>query len=61
MDEGPLLEDCDLIVSSATPSLIVKAYKMVAKRMLELDKEMIDGLQKIGLHVTWARTKPATR
>jgi cation diffusion facilitator CzcD-associated flavoprotein CzcO len=47
-DEGPPLEDCDLIVSSATPSLIVKAYKMVAKRMLELDKEMIDGLQKIG-------------
>jgi putative flavoprotein involved in K+ transport len=47
-DEGPPLEDCDLIVSSATPSLIVKAYKMVAKRMLELDKELIEGLQKIG-------------
>ena len=26
-DEGGLLEDCDLIVASATPSLIVKAYK----------------------------------
>ncbi len=47
-DEGPPLEDCDLIVSSATPSLIVKTYKLVAKRMLELDKEMIDGLQRIG-------------
>ncbi|MFM9850649.1 MAG: flavin-containing monooxygenase [Hyphomicrobiaceae bacterium] len=47
-DEGPPLEDCDLIVSSATPSLIVKGYKLVAKRMLELDKEMIDGLQSIG-------------
>ncbi|MDQ8729213.1 NAD(P)/FAD-dependent oxidoreductase [Bradyrhizobium sp. LHD-71] len=47
-DEGPPLEDCDLIVSSSTPSLIVKTYKLVAKRMLELDKEMIEGLQKIG-------------
>jgi putative flavoprotein involved in K+ transport len=47
-DEGPPLEDCDLVVSSATPALIVKTYKLVAKRMLELDKEMIDGLQKIG-------------
>ncbi len=47
-DEGPPLEDCDLIVTSATPPLILKAYKMVAQRMLELDKELIDGLKKIG-------------
>jgi cation diffusion facilitator CzcD-associated flavoprotein CzcO len=47
-DEGPPLEDCDLVVASATPSLIVKNYKRVAKRMLELDKELIEGLQKIG-------------
>ena len=47
-DEGPPLADCDLIVSSATPSLIVKGYRLVAKRMLELDREMIEGLHKIG-------------
>jgi putative flavoprotein involved in K+ transport len=47
-DEGGLLEDCDLIVSSATPALIIKAYKSVTKRMLELDKEMIAGLKNIG-------------
>ncbi|MDX2155651.1 MAG: NAD(P)/FAD-dependent oxidoreductase [Hyphomicrobiaceae bacterium] len=47
-DEGPPLEDCDLIVSSATPPLILKGYKMVAQRMLELDRELIDGLQRIG-------------
>ena len=47
-DEGGPLEDCDLIVSSATPPLIVKAYKSVTKRMLELDKEMIEGLKGIG-------------
>jgi putative flavoprotein involved in K+ transport len=47
-DEGGPLEDCDLIVSSATPPLIIKAYKSVTKRMLELDKEMIAGLKCIG-------------
>lgn len=47
-DEGGPLEDCDLIVSSATPPLIVKGYKAVTKRMLELDKEMIEGLKHIG-------------
>jgi len=47
-DEGGPLEDCDLIVSSATPPLIVKAYKSVTKRMLELDREMIEGLKSIG-------------
>lgn len=47
-DEGGPLEDCDLIVSSSTPPLTIKAYKMVAQRMLELDKEMIAGLKGIG-------------
>ena len=47
-DEGGPLDDCDLIVSSATPPLIIKAYRSVTKRMLELDKEMIAGLKRIG-------------
>jgi cation diffusion facilitator CzcD-associated flavoprotein CzcO len=47
-DEGGLLEDCDLIVAAATPPLILKAYKSVVKRMVELDKAMIDGLKSIG-------------
>jgi putative flavoprotein involved in K+ transport len=47
-DEGGPLEDCDLIVSSATPPLIIKAYQSVTKRMLELDREMIEGLKSIG-------------
>lgn len=47
-DEGGPLEDCDLIVSSATPPLMIKAYKAATKRMLELDKEMIEGLKGIG-------------
>jgi cation diffusion facilitator CzcD-associated flavoprotein CzcO len=47
-DEGGALEDCDLIVSASTPPLIIKAYQAVTKRMLELDKEMIEGLKGIG-------------
>ncbi|HEY4174590.1 MAG TPA: NAD(P)/FAD-dependent oxidoreductase [Rhodopila sp.] len=47
-DEGGPLEDCDLIVASATPALVVKGYKAVAKRMVELDKEIIEGLKGIG-------------
>jgi putative flavoprotein involved in K+ transport len=47
-DEGGALEDCDLIVASATPPLIIKAYKAVTKRMVELDREMIEGLKGIG-------------
>lgn len=47
-DEGGPLEDCDLIVASASPPLIIKGYKAVTKRMLELDREMIEGLKAIG-------------
>ena len=47
-DEGPPLEDCDLIVASATPTLMVEAYKQVTQRMLELDRDMIEGLKGIG-------------
>jgi putative flavoprotein involved in K+ transport len=47
-DEGGPLEDCDLIVSSATPPLIVQGYRAVVQRMLQLDREMIDGLKSIG-------------
>lgn len=47
-EEGPPIEDCDLIASSATPSMILEGYKLSVKRMVELDKDMIEGLQGIG-------------
>ena len=47
-DEGPALEDCDLIASAATPPMIVKAYQLAVMRMVDLDKEMIDGLKRVG-------------
>jgi putative flavoprotein involved in K+ transport len=47
-DEGPPLEDCDLIATSATPPLIIKAYQLAVQRMVDLDKEMIEGLKRVG-------------
>lgn len=47
-DEGPPVEDCDLIASAATPPMVVKAYQMATKRMVDLDKAMIEGLQRLG-------------
>jgi hypothetical protein len=47
-EEGPPIEDCDLIASAATPPMILEGYKLSVKRMVELDKDMIDGLKGIG-------------
>ena len=46
--EGGALEDADLIAASATPPLVRQAYKAVVKRMVEFDREMIEGLKSIG-------------
>ena len=42
------LEDADLIASSSPPPLVLRTYKAVVKRMLEFDREMIEGLKRIG-------------
>jgi putative flavoprotein involved in K+ transport len=47
-EEGPSIEDCDLIASAATPPMILEAYKLSVKRMVDLDKDMIEGLKGIG-------------
>ena len=47
-EEGPSVEDCDLLASASTPPLILEAYKLAVKRMMELDHDMIEGLKGIG-------------
>ncbi|MBT6306569.1 MAG: NAD(P)/FAD-dependent oxidoreductase [Rhodospirillaceae bacterium] len=47
-DEGPPIEDCDLIASVATYPLVVKGYQMAVKKMAELDKELIAALIQRG-------------
>ena len=47
-NEGPPLEDCDLLAATSTYPLVVRGYQMAVKRMVELDKELIEGLKGIG-------------
>lgn len=47
-NEGPPLEDCDLLGASNTYPLVVRGYQMAVKRMVELDKELIEGLKSRG-------------
>jgi len=47
-EEGAPIEDCDLIAAAATPPMIIEGYKLAVKRMVELDKDMIEGLKGIG-------------
>jgi putative flavoprotein involved in K+ transport len=47
-DEGLSVDDCDLLGTAATPPMTVKGYQLAVKRMMELDKDMIDGLEGIG-------------
>lgn len=47
-NEGPPLEDCDLLAAASTYPLVVRGYQLAVKRMVELDKELIEGLKGIG-------------
>lgn len=47
-DEGPPIDDCDLIASVATYPLVVKGYQLAVKKMAELDKELIENLIQRG-------------
>ena len=47
-DEGPPIEDCDLIASAATPPMVIEAYKLAVQQMMNLDRDMIEGLKGIG-------------
>ena len=43
-EEGPPLEDCDLLAAAATYPLVVRAYQLAVQRMVEFDKKLIEGL-----------------
>ena len=47
-DEGPPIEDCDLIASAATPPMVIAGYKLAVKQMMKFDHDMIEGLKGIG-------------
>jgi phosphoglycerate dehydrogenase-like enzyme len=46
--EGPSLEDCDLITTSIPLSLAKKSHILLTERAKEIDKELLDGLDRVG-------------
>jgi Flavin-binding monooxygenase-like len=47
-DEGPSLEDCDLITTSIPLSLARKSHILLTEQARNLDKELLDGLERVG-------------
>jgi hypothetical protein len=47
-DEGPPLEDCDLITTSIPLPLARKSHILLTERAKNLDRELLDGLERVG-------------
>src|SRR5262245_42154616 len=47
-DEGPPLEDCDLITTSMPLSLVRKSHIALTETARKMDKELLDGLERRG-------------
>jgi putative flavoprotein involved in K+ transport len=47
-DEGPPLEDCDLITTSIPLSLAKQSHIRFTERAKDLDRELLDGLGRVG-------------
>jgi Pyridine nucleotide-disulphide oxidoreductase len=47
-DEGPPLEDCDLITTSIPLPLLKKTHILLTERAKNMDRELLDGLERLG-------------
>ncbi len=47
-DEGPPLEDCDLITASIPLSLAKKSHRLLTEQAKKLDQDLLDGLERVG-------------
>jgi hypothetical protein len=47
-DEGPPLEDCDLITASIPLPLAKKNHILLTERAKNMDRELLDGLERVG-------------
>jgi hypothetical protein len=52
-DEGPPLEDCDLIAASMPLPLARKSHAALTARARELDKDLLDGLERVGFKLAY--------
>ena len=50
-DEGPSLEDCDLITVATPLALGRKSHKLFTERAKEMDRKLLDGLERIGFQL----------
>ena len=52
-DEGPSLEDCDLLAASMPLPLAKKSHIALTARARELDKALLDGLERVGFKLDY--------
>jgi cation diffusion facilitator CzcD-associated flavoprotein CzcO len=50
-DEGPSLEDCDLITTSVPLSLARKSHQLLTEQARKLDQDLLDGLERAGFRL----------
>jgi cation diffusion facilitator CzcD-associated flavoprotein CzcO len=50
-DEGPSLEDCDLITLSVPLPVARKSHALLTERARKLDKDLLDGLARVGFRL----------
>ncbi len=52
-DEGPPLEDCDLITTSIPLSLAKKSHKLLTEQARKLDQKLLDALERVGFRLNF--------
>jgi cation diffusion facilitator CzcD-associated flavoprotein CzcO len=52
-DEGPPLEDCDLLAASFPVSVVRKSHQMLTEQGRKLDKPLLDRLEQRGFKFDW--------
>jgi len=52
-DEGPPLEDCDLIVAGTPFPVMRRAHQQITERLKLLDKDLLDGLARVGFRMDY--------
>jgi len=50
-DEGPSLEDCDLITTATPLALGRRSHQLLTRKAKEMDKPLLDGLERIGFRL----------
>jgi cation diffusion facilitator CzcD-associated flavoprotein CzcO len=50
-DEGPPLEDCDLITTSIPLSLAKKSHKLLTEQARKLDQKLLNALERVGFRL----------